>query len=412
MLVWTRSTPRFTLDSVVDMARKAPEHDISKSVAISRRDSFLDSLRGIFHIVLLVDHLPILLPGLFVVAGELNEAFGYITVAEGFVFLSGYVSGLVYTRYFREKGSTTVWRKALFRARDIYLCYVLAVILLLIVVRAVGPSQIKWGAWEPLLSESLPVASLKVAIFIQNPTFLEILPMYSLFLILTPALLVLLEKGRWALVLVPSIAVWIAAQFSARDWLLHLLGLSDIVNPGYFNSLAWQILFISGLICGHKTYAAGGPWLPRGWKLPALAYLIVSAMFLTRHGVFGWRFPYQLTERSILGPIRLLNFFAAVFLLSKIRPYVEGWIAWKGFAFLSKNSLQVFAFHLFPIYLAALFIGDRTSLPWWGQLLFIIFCIAGLFLIAFLSTRFREIRQRSGLRRPAASTSPSKLGTE
>jgi hypothetical protein len=286
------------------------------------------------------------------------------------------------------------------------------VILLLIIVRAVGPSQITWGAWEPLLTGSVPVASLKVATFIQNPTFLEILPMYSLFMILTSALLALLEKGRWLLVLVPSIAIWIAAQFDARGWLMHMLGLSGIVNAGYFDSLAWQILFISGLVCGHKTYATGRPWLPRGWKLPALAYLIVSILFLTRHGVIGWTFPHQLTERSTLGPIRLVNFFAAVFLLCKTRPFVEKWIAWKGFAFLSKNSLQVFAFHLFPIYLAALVIGQTRLLPWWGQLLFFAFCIAGLFHIAFLSTRFRELRQRARLRRPDPSTSPSKLGTE
>ena len=204
------------LGTVAGMARKAAEHRMSKPVTISKRDPFLDSLRGIFHVVMLADHLPILLPGMFPIASAISKAFGYVTVAEGFVFLSGYVSGLVYTRYLRERGSKGVWRKALIRARDIYFCYVLAVILLLIIVRAVGPSQITWGAWEPLLTGSVPVASLKVATFIQNPTFLEILPMYSLFMILTSALLALLEKGRWLLVLVPSIAIWIAAQFDAR----------------------------------------------------------------------------------------------------------------------------------------------------------------------------------------------------
>ena len=370
---------------------------MAELMTISRRDSFLDSLRGVFHVVMLMDHLPFILPGMFAITGSLYEGLGYVTVAEGFVFLSGYVSGLVYTRAWRENGVSATWRKALVRARDIYLCYILAVVLLLALVKVAGSSQMKWGTWGPLLTDSLPISVFRIAFLLRQPTFLEILPMYSALLLVVPILVGLLERGRWVLVCTASLAVWIAAQFDARQLLLRAVHLDTVIIPGYFNAFGWQILFISGLMCGYKTYAAGGQWLPHGWKLPALAYLIVSILFMMRHGVFDWTPPYQLTTRLTLGPLRLLNFFAAVFLLCKIRPLVEKWIAWRGFAFLSKHSLQVFAFHLFPVYLAALVIGDRISLPWWGQLLFVLFCLAGLFYIAFLAQFFKRLQGRFGI---------------
>ena len=359
----------------------------------SNRDPFLDSWRGIFHIVMVVDHLPFLLPGMFTLIAGLYEFLGYVTAAEGFVFLSGFVSGLVYTRVGREKGRRAMWWKALIRARNIYLCYVMAVILLLVLVKCMGPSQISWLAWNHLINEHLLTASAQVISLLVQPTFLEILPMYSLLLLVTPLLINQLENSRYLLVLIFSLLIWVAAQFNIRNVLLSLTGTHEVIHLGYFNCFAWQILFVIGLICGHKTYTANGPWLSRSWKLPLLAYLVALTFFLLRHDFLGINVNTRLVDRSCLGPLRLLDFFCVVFLLCKGRRQIEEYIAWKGFSFLSRNSLQVFAFHLLPIYFAALVVENKVPLPILTQLLVIIFCIASLFQIALFTQMFKGFDQ-------------------
>src|SRR6266850_2674865 len=93
-----------------------------------RRDSYLDNLRGSFHLVMLVDHLPILFPGMLPLFAWVFECAGYVSVAEGFVFLSGYITGLVYTRVAHESGAVVLWRKAILRALVIYAKYIAAIV--------------------------------------------------------------------------------------------------------------------------------------------------------------------------------------------------------------------------------------------------------------------------------------------
>jgi hypothetical protein len=372
------------------------------------RDGFLDSWRGIFHIVMLIDHMPIVFPGTFALLTVAFSPFGYVSVAEGFVFLSGFVSALVYTRIGRERGNRAMLHKILVRARDIYLCYVLAVVALLALAKAVGVGALMWGSWTDLVFLPLPVASAKVAALLNQPTFLEILPMYALFLLVTPLILQQLEQGRYVVVAVVSISIWIAAQYGIRGQLLRLWPHNIETQLGYFNSWAWQILFVSGLICGHKTYTCKTRWLPTDWKLPAVAYVFALILFALRHNLLGMNVNYRLTDRALLGPLRLLNFACITFLICSARGLIEKCIAWRGFALLSRHSLQVFAFHLFPFYIVAVLVGSRTYLPVWAQLLAIGFCIISLFVIALLAKLFKDARLRLFTKRQAVSALPSR----
>jgi peptidoglycan/LPS O-acetylase OafA/YrhL len=91
-----------------------------------------------------------------------------------------------------------------------------------------------------------------------------------------------------------------------------------------------------------------------------------------------------------------LDFACVAFLAARFRVMGERLIRWKGLVFLSRHSLQVFAFHLIPIYLAGFVIAKKVDLAWWEQIMFIGFCVLGLFLIAWISNlvkmRFRKIR--------------------
>src|SRR5580693_1644014 len=58
-----------------------------------KRSGLVDFLRGICLLLMTVDHLPLTLVRKFT-----WQTFGFFSAAEGFVFLSGLVSGLVYGR--------------------------------------------------------------------------------------------------------------------------------------------------------------------------------------------------------------------------------------------------------------------------------------------------------------------------
>jgi hypothetical protein len=366
----------------------------TRAVSETRRDAYLDHWRGLFHVLMLVDHLPFLFPGLFILIAGLFEFLGYVSVAEGFVFLSGYVTGLVYTRVKQENGSTAMWRKALGRALTIYAAYVAAVVLLILLVKWLGVAGVSWGSWSHLLEDRLPIGVLETAGLFWQPSFLEILPMYSLFLVFAPVMIALLDRKRHWLVIGASVSLWIANQFGIRGRLLNAVGL-EAAHLGYFNFFAWQILFVAGMICGHRTYRVNRPWLPKNATLAFAAYFTAIIFFAWHHRLLEIPINARWVERSSMGVLRLLNFACLAFLAARFREPIGKVIGWKGLAFLSRHSLQVFAFHLIPIYAAALFITGRTQLPWWAQLLFIAFCELGLFYIAWLAKLAKK-----GFRKP------------
>lgn len=360
------------------------------------RDSYIDSLRGGFHVLMLMDHLPFILPGLFPIVAWIYECLGYVSVAEGFVFLSGYVTGLVYTRIRHEKEDRLVWHKACLRAFHIYACYLAAIIVLVLIVKSGGETTITWGSWSYLFNHRPSIAFMKAAGLLYQPTFLEILPMYSLFLLVAPLIIQQLERGRHLLVIMFSVTLWIADQFDAREKVLNTLFSGHEVSFGVFSSFSWQLLFVSGLICGHRTFVKG-PWLPKGWKPALVAYVIVLFFFALRHQLLEIHINEKWFERSSLGLLRLLDFACLAFLVARFRTKIEKIIGWKGLNFLSQHSLQVFAFHLIPIYVAALFIKG-TALSWAAQILFISFCILGLFLTAWISRQLKSYVEKQAKR--------------
>jgi len=353
-----------------------------------KRDGFVDSMRGIFHIIMLIDHLPIVLASIFSSFMVFYEPLGFVSVAEGFVFLSGFVSGIVYTRVGREQGRRMVWRKALVRAKDILICYFVAVLALLILARWLGVDYLRWGSWGNLAEFSLLSAAAKVATLLYQPTFLEILPMYALFLMFTPIVLAQLEKGNYLETGAMSVLIWIAAQFHIRNVVLSLVPANT--DAGFFDPFAWQILFVAGLVCGHKTQASTAPWLSRQRLLLTLAWALAAFLLLLRHRLIRLPITEAMTSRQFLGFVRLLNFATLTFLICSNRSVLERLVAWSGFGFLSRHSLQVFAFHLVPLCFARLALATRTSAPAWLQILVAVLCVVSLFQIAFFAKLWKD----------------------
>lgn len=374
-----------------------------------QRDAFVDGWRGLFHLILMMDHLPFLIPLASGVLIQWFEPLGYLSVAEGFVFLSGFVSGLVYTRVWRQYGHLAVWRKVLRRICVIYICYVSAVVLLVALVKYCGSSSVQWGNWQNLLNMPLAMVVTKVVFLVYQPNFLEILPMYCFFLLSVPATIRELEKGRYLEIGIISILTWLVAQFGIRDALVGLLSPYVPVQTGYFNSFGWQIVFVLGLLCGHKSFACRAAWLPSGWRSVTFVYIICIVLFALRHQIIPVGIWPPLVDRSSIGPLRFLNFACISFLLASQRASLQKYVSWPGLAFLSRHSLQVFAFHLIPIYIAALALskaarfslsgqwqmafgfGGATPLSLTFQYLILAFCLGSLFIIAYLAYFWKSI---------------------
>ena len=68
----------------------------------------------------------------------LGQPFGWVSAAEGFVLLSGFTAGLVYSRVARERGAAAMERAFWQRALKVYLVQAATLIFLFTVITRVG----------------------------------------------------------------------------------------------------------------------------------------------------------------------------------------------------------------------------------------------------------------------------------
>lgn len=313
------------------------------------RDRRLDALRGFFLVVMAGVHVPTPL------SRWLHEPFGYLSAAEGFVFLGACLAGYVFAKVRRRQGAAVMRTRVFARVRKIYsvhLCLVLCAVL----AASLLASRVRPLAYHFHVFLLHPLQSLAlIPLLLHQPPLFDILPLYIVFLGLTPWWLELAARRGWAPVLAVSAAVWAVAQLRPFAPYLKELTRAVPLDLGSFNLLGWQFLWILGLALGETT-TRDPPWLRRhrGWLLvPSL--LIVAAGVLCRHR-FGLQ-PAMLpnfafwTDKWRLGPLRLANSIAWAMLLWSWNPRPgDRWLA--PTALLGRNSLAVFAAHI-PLAIAA-----------------------------------------------------------
>src|SRR2546423_8876907 len=77
----------------------------------------LDWLRGLMLVLMTVTHLPTWF------SAALGQPFGFVSAAEGFVFISAFLVGSIYSRVARERGVFAMRRMLGRRAGKIYLAH-------------------------------------------------------------------------------------------------------------------------------------------------------------------------------------------------------------------------------------------------------------------------------------------------
>jgi hypothetical protein len=360
----------------------------------------IDALRGLMLVLITITHLPTRY------SAWLTQPFGYVSAAEGFVFLSAFLVGAVYTRRAIEHG-TAAMRSALWRrAGLIWLCQAGMLLFLFTVVANIGLRTDR-QAIKNLISYYLlePIDALWTGlVLIYNPPLLDILPMYVLFMLASPlALTIGLWRRGWYLVITVSLTLWLLTQYgltqAAYNTVVRATGLKVPLHEiGAFELAAWQFIWILGMWMGSRREA-----IPEQRKFPGWA---VAASLIYAIGCFAWRHAVGLQpfgsnaelnllfDKWRLGPFRLLDFFALLVIVVRFGPALAARVRFTILETLGRASLPVFCAQIVAVLLVIAVIGDRQGLlPLWADTLLLAGTLAGLYAVARVSNRLdREHR--------------------
>jgi hypothetical protein len=342
--------------------------------ARSTRDGRLDALRGLLLMIMTIDHLP------SSISGFTYQALGYVTAAEGFVFLSGLVAGRVYQKYCDQAGTSSLWPRAVKRAAVIYAYHLFTFLILFSFAVLLGFTTFYTDAWLSLCRDRPALAVLMGSTLLYQPQLMDILPMYSLFIFTVPLMVRSSRRGR-NLILLTSFLLWGWAQFGVMEALERAISKHLPVNFGTFDVLAWQFIFICGVWLGVRSISERGA-KSKKWELTGCA-LIAGFFFLARHhlligGSFVAHMEVQATSGT-MGPVRLINFLVIARLFSgTVRAVDNFW--YHGLCLLGRHSLQVFTYHVFLVYLLYGFILHSFLSELWVTV-----SVFSLFIPAWLS---------------------------
>src|ERR1700728_3930940 len=192
---------------------KSASRKVIRLGKIQRRPE-LDALRGLFLVWMTLTHLPTRLSEL------VNQPFGFVSSAEGFVFLSAMLVATLYIHKAQED-SDGVRSKLWLRALRIYGYHLIMLTMVFTVVAAFAAHTHRAAIYNLLnfyLAHPL-TAIIGSLLLIYCPPLLDILPMYVTFLLLTPYILIFAARRGWSLILASSGFIWLVAQFGLRTWM-------------------------------------------------------------------------------------------------------------------------------------------------------------------------------------------------
>lgn len=385
----------------------------------------LDLLRGIMLVMMFITHLPTQFSSLF------GQPFGYVSAAEGFVMLSAFMAGMIYTRRAQKAGIPAMRRAFFQRAMTVYACHAFLLLVVFFVIGAIGVSR-EQSAVTDLLSFYLshPQAALPGSLLlIYNPPLLDILPLYILLLFVSPFVLAHGMKKGWTAIFACSGMLWLGAQFGMSKWLFQgLVSATNLQVPytetGSFETFAWQFLWVFGLWLGAMT-AQGLLRDRRSFpkQLVAAAAMTVAACLIWRHVAGQVPVPggdgaliNQLFDKWHLGPLRMANLFGMLILVMHYGDRITRFLPRIGYLEkLGAASLPVFCAHLAVVFLALTIAGQPTpERPASADLLLLGGGLAVLYVTALITLRFDQDEQETPhpilAKAPIAKTPPASQG--
>lgn len=361
----------------------------------------LDFLRGLCLVLMTIDH--------FSDVGTVRF-FGFFSPADGFVFISGIVAGIVYTKRLIKSSYEELKSSTMKRALQIYKYHILCLLFLCLLI--LSGNELFVGFYKTnagFFVENVFLAGLLNALFLYQIYHLDILPLYVVFVLLVPFALKTTVKYGPRVILLISGSLWTVNLFGLTDWIFPQLNKVIPARPGEFQVLSWQFLFFLGFYLGYRQTQGS---LRISFKRKS--YLLYSLVILIVMFCLKWAgLPDHLTGeaasiligRSRLGILRIIDFLALCYVLG----YLLAKYRWLGnnktVQLLGRHSLYVFTFQtlflflfipFYHEYVIYGFLAEVSRNTMVGKLLALMITLP-LSLLIILPARYREnlmIRKR------------------
>lgn len=228
-----------------------------------KRDLRLDLLRGFCLMVMLIDHLG----GNSWMYAITGGGEFYISAAEGFIFISGLVLGLISAR---QTLAATIQRIL----KRTWILYLVTISITIGFAAAGFLTNLNiWYDVDPKWGEN-PLAFLASALTLHTAFHgSDILVLYVLLMLISPLAFYAFHQGKGWLVLLISWLVWLGNLFYPQAF----------TTPFHtvFPFAAWQPIFFTGLVIGYYR-----SWLARHFPARKLYYafvLLLAALLLANY---------------------------------------------------------------------------------------------------------------------------------
>ena len=336
----------------------------------SERLIVIDFFRGAALLVIFWNHLQWVLKTGFPLRYGLSDA------AAVFIFLSGYVCGMVYWKTYTRHGFRHTLVKAWRRAGQLYLAH-LASLIAVVGITIITPET---DLPQPMialmasLKENLLSATLSILTLRYFPPLFDILPFYIVLMMTVPAILWLI-KLDWKILFAISSLLWCVTQITAP------LGIEIFPGSWTFNPLSWLMLFSLAMIIGIKN-RENTLFIPVRQPYSAIAVCVVLYAFsdlttintlLQEVGIvteaMEWLFPspFPLIGRPTLEPVYLLHFLSLAYLVFMVSPHLR-WLGndalTKSIALCGQHSLVLFSTGIVLVYLFSTLIIQNDFNLW------------------------------------------------
>ena len=367
-----------------------------------KRNLQLDFVRGFLLIIIVIDHF---FSNQNIIRKFTDGFIGWVSAAEGFVFISGLTAGLVYTCKLSSGKTDSAFFSAFKRSRVLYKYHMALFLILLIILVTSDFHKDFWMKHYEILYKQSALSVLSFSALIYQPRYFDILPMYAIYLMFVPFVIQYFLKGNYLRVMALSILAYLAGTFNL---LSPLFSFFQPVNEAYFNVFSWQLVFFSGLLAGFLMYKEKIE-VVRNTTLLYVAVLIAGLLFFSKllylepaKGFFDWW-----AHKGDLRPLRLLNAVCIIFIVSFSITKYKQFFTWRPICFLGKYSLEVYSVHILLIILFKPFRAQLNELhairvtdglyffPATTVLLFFII-IPGLYILPILKSKLaRKINSKN-----------------
>jgi hypothetical protein len=376
------------------------------SKAVMGRRLELDAARGLMLVWITLTHLPT------AASAYVNQPFGFVSAAEGFIFLSALFTGRIYFRLAEHDGYKAMTLRLWSRTLRLYVYHALLLAFAFLVAVPIAERGNRPGLHNLLdfyFMAGPKRSVIEAFLLIYRPPLLDILPMYIIFLMFTSAALLLARRIGWKPILWTGFSLWALAQFGLR---VDAYNVASRIIPahiplnemGSFDLWAWQFLWIGGVWLGVRWAQNNLPIEKWANRVVIPSALIAVAGFVLRraleHGLQLGPTEF-LFDKWHLGPLRLLDFTAVAMLLivtqKMWKPLTVGPLVLMG-----QSSLQVFCVHLLCCFAGLTLLGNASIISGWKQ----IALLSGTLVAMLLTAKIFAKSESKHERKPKPESSP------